>query len=132
MFASVSQAAFLFQFRYYANQIFGRRPISQAGQLVHIQTAKRPALGIADMDMSRRMITDPPSDDVAAAPDATHRPECYIGSPETFVKARYASTSFFVSGPGFPLPMTRPSILTTGMISAPVPVTKHSSALNKS
>ena len=55
-----------------------------------------------------------------------------IGSPEAFVKAWYFSTSPRVSFPGLPVPMTRPSIFTTGMISAPVPVRKHSSALNRS
>ena len=56
----------------------------------------------------------------------------YIGSPEFFVKVRYSSSSLRVIGPGLPVPITRPSIFTTGTISAPVPVRKHSSALNKS
>ena len=34
-----------------------------------------------------------------------------------------------VRGPGLPAPMVRPSMRTTGMISAPVPVMKHSSAV---
>ena len=56
----------------------------------------------------------------------------YIGSPDTLVKAWYWATSLCVTGPGLPVPITRPSILTTGTNSAPVPVRKHSSALNKS
>ena len=55
-----------------------------------------------------------------------------IGAPETWVRAWYFSTNMRVVGPGLPVPMTRPSSLTTGMSSAPVPVRKHSSALNRS
>ena len=43
----------------------------------------------------------------------------YIGSPDAFVKAWYCVDQLRVTGPGLPLPITRPSIFTTGMISAP-------------
>ena len=46
--------------------------------------------------------------------------------------ARNASISRFVSAPGWPAPTSRPSILVTGMTSAPVPVRKHSSAVYRS
>ena len=39
------------------------------------------------------------------------------------------SRNRFVIGPGLPLPITRPSHFTTAMISAAVPVRKHSSAV---
>ena len=55
-----------------------------------------------------------------------------IGSPVEFVKAWYAFTRLRVTGPGLPSPITRPSTFTTGTSSAPVPVTKHSSALKTS
>ena len=38
-----------------------------------------------------------------------------------------AAISFFVTGPGMPLPMILPSALVTGATSAAVPVTKTSS-----
>src|SRR6185503_9075031 len=63
---------------------------------------------------------------------AQHKLYSYIGSPETLVKEWYSWTSFLVTGPGLPVPITRPSIFTIGTISAPVPVRKHSSALNRS
>src|ERR1051325_4047859 len=63
---------------------------------------------------------------------AQHNIYSYIGSPEALVKEWYWAISRAVTGPGLPLPITRPSIFTTGIISAPVPVRKHSSALNKS
>ncbi len=37
-----------------------------------------------------------------------------------------------VIGPGFPVPIVRPSALITGMSSAAVPVRKHSSAIKTS
>src|SRR6266702_4083159 len=55
-----------------------------------------------------------------------------MDSPDTCVNARYRCTRLLVTGPGLPAPITRPLILTTGINSAPVPVRKHSSALNRS
>jgi hypothetical protein len=48
------------------------------------------------------------------------------GQPIEFLKLWMTPS---VTGPGSPLPITLPSIFTTGTISAPVPVRKHSSAL---
>ena len=45
---------------------------------------------------------------------------------------RKASISLFVSTPGWPVPISRPSIFVTGITSAPVPVRKHSSAVYRS
>ena len=53
-------------------------------------------------------------------------------SPDAFVKAWYWVMSLPVIGAGDPAPMSRPSIFTTGISSAAVPVRKHSSALNRS
>ena len=41
-----------------------------------------------------------------------------IGSQEAFVKERYWLTKRSVTGPGFPAPITLPSIFTTGTNSA--------------
>src|SRR3990172_8709303 len=53
-------------------------------------------------------------------------------TPSFFVESRNALINFWVIFPGFPSPITRPSIFTTGITSAAVPVRKASSALNKS
>lgn len=50
-------------------------------------------------------------------------------SPSVRVRAWKPASSFAVTGPGLPVPMTRPSTFTTGMISAAVPVRNISSAL---
>ena len=54
----------------------------------------------------------------------SHAGRCYLRT-----SAWNASVSRLVIGPGTPDPTLRPSISTTGMISAAVPVRKHSSAV---
>ena len=51
-----------------------------------------------------------------------------IDVPSTAVRSANNSVSRIVSGPGAPLPMVRPSTLTTGTSSPIVPVQKTSSA----
>ena len=52
-----------------------------------------------------------------------------FASPSRTISSRNRLKSCSVFRPGFPTPMVRPSTLTTGTISAPVPVRKHSTAL---
>ena len=56
----------------------------------------------------------------------------FIGVPVVWVIFEYAFMSFFVTGPGLPSAMMRPSIFVMGAISAAVPVRKHSSATYRS
>ena len=51
------------------------------------------------------------------------------GVPESFTISRNLSINLAVTGPGLPSPIGRPSSFTAGMISAAVPVRKHSSAV---
>ena len=55
-----------------------------------------------------------------------------IGVPVSRVISRNRAMMRPVIGPDFPFPIGRPSTLTTGMISAAVPVRKHSSATKTS
>src|SRR3989442_1167698 len=52
----------------------------------------------------------------------------FPGEPDDLVK-RGPFPHFLVMGPGLPVPVTRPSHLTTGITSAAVPVRKPSSAV---
>src|SRR5207248_27017 len=56
------------------------------------------------------------------------QPQSNIGVPVSRVISRKRAMMRVVMGPGFPFPIKRPSALTTGTISAAVPVRKHSSA----
>ena len=42
--------------------------------------------------------------------------------PSVSTRGRKLASTRAVTGPGLPVPMTRPSSLTTGMTSAPVPL----------
>ena len=55
-----------------------------------------------------------------------------MGVPVFLVSSVYAFMSFFVTGPGLPVPMMRPSMFVMGPISAAVPVTNTSSAVYRS
>lgn len=57
------------------------------------------------------------------------RHHAVMGVPDVSVRRAYADMSRAVSGPGWPLPIGRPSTATTGDKSPMVPVTKTSSAV---
>ena len=80
-----------------------------------------------------RSVTEYRSDSSSQSPEPfSTRAVRYFFSDTCLVKClwvRHSLIIFLVRAPGFPSPTTLPSTFTTGMISAAVPVKKHSSAV---